>query len=129
MSNAADLLSADTFASELGARLVSVGGANVDVELDVDERHLDGAGRIAGGVLFSLADCAMSLVSNADGDAVAIATHFAQLHSRCQEGIERLAVSIRAGFSGGDGAVTWMGVVTGDGKPVASFTGTTLRLR
>ncbi len=66
----------DGYASTLGASLVSSDPDRVVVELALTKEHHNFHGTTHGGALFSLADCAFSLISNAAGPvAVAIDTH------------------------------------------------------
>lgn len=66
----------DGYAASLGMRLVSDDPDAVAVELAVADPHLNFHGSTHGGALFSVADCAFSLISNAAGPvAVAIDTH------------------------------------------------------
>lgn len=66
----------DEYATTLGVNLISDDPELVVVELPVTDDHLNFHGTTHGGALFSLADCAFSLISNAAGPvAVAIDTH------------------------------------------------------
>lgn len=66
----------DNYAKSLGVKLVSDDPDRVVVELLVTDAHLNFHNGTHGGALFSLADCAFSLISNAAGPvAVAIDTH------------------------------------------------------
>ncbi len=121
-----ELLVRDRFAAALGARLVEAGPDRVVLELEVAEHHRDTGGAVATGALFSLADCAMSLISNAAGPAVAVAAHFTR---RQESGRARmLQATVRPLLPAADREVTWQAIVTADGAEVASFTGTTLRV-
>ncbi len=65
----------DAFAEALGARLIDDTDPLV-VELIVGEEHLNFLGVVHGGVLFSLADIAMSLASNGNSPtAFAVDAH------------------------------------------------------
>lgn len=122
-----ELLEKDRFAvAALGARLVEAMPDLVVVEMDVAPHHLDESGRVSSGALFSLADCAMSLISNADAAAVAVATHF----TRSGEGVtvRNLRAAARPELPVGRGSTTWMVSVVGDGEILATFTGTTFHL-
>lgn len=121
-----DLLQRDRFAAAMGARLVEAGPDRVVVELDVADHHREADGGIATGALFSLADCAMSLISNADGTALAVAAHFTRRGRG--ETARVVRADIRPLLPPGEREVTWSAQVTADGEPVASFTGTTLRV-
>lgn len=121
---AAELLENDRFATRMGVRLVEVGERRLIVEMDLGPAHLDRVGRVASGVLFSLADCAMSLVSNQAHRAVAVATHL----TRFGDGLGGATLRTEASAaSSRDGrATTWQAVVSADGTPIALFVGTTL---
>lgn len=72
----AALLEADKYARGMGVRLVEVGPDTIRIGVTVTEDMTNFLGVMHGGVLFSLADCALSLVSNEPGGrAVAIDTH------------------------------------------------------
>lgn len=122
----AELLDADRFAAVLGVRLVEAAPERVVVEMDLEDHHLDSGGRVSTGALFSLADCAMSLISNAGGTAVAVATHFTRSAARV-EGPTIRAVA-RPELPLGGRPTTWqISLLAGDTE-VAAFTGTTLLL-
>ena len=108
----------------MGARLVRADAGRLVVEMAVRPDHRDRAGRLASGVLFSLADCAMSLISNQDRPEVAVATHL----TRCGNGgdARTLRAEITPVLGEGERATTWQAVVMADGSPIAAFTGTTL---
>lgn len=122
----AELLARDRFAARMGVRLVEAEPERMVVEMDVGADHLEDGGRIASGILFSLADCAMSLISNAETTALAVATH---LTRRSDAGGARvLRADVRPALPAGDRETTWRATLTADGVEVASFTGTTLRV-
>lgn len=121
-----ELLVRDRFAAALGARLVEAGPDRVVLELEVAEHHRDTGGAVATGALFSLADCAMSLISNAETTALAVATHLTR--SGDAGGARVLRADIRPALPAGDRETTWRATLTADGVEVASFTGTTLRV-
>lgn len=121
-----ELLARDRFAARMGAKLIVVEPDRVVVEMQVADHHREADGGLATGALFSLADCAMSLISNAGGTALAVATHF----TRRGRGIDAAAVRADIGpvMPAGEREVTWRAVVTADGEEVGAFTGTTLRV-
>lgn len=122
----AELLARDRFAARMGVRLVEAESDRVVVEMDVGADHLEDGGRIASGTLFSLADCAMSLISNAETTALAVATHLTR--SGDAGGARVLRADIRPALPAGDRETTWRATLTADDVEVASFTGTTLRV-
>lgn len=121
-----ELLDRDRFANHLGVRLVEHSDDHVVVELEVAPNHLDDGGHVSAGALFSLADCAMSLISNAPGTAVAIATHFTMQTGGSAGSIVR--AEARERLPSDSPAVTWEASVSSGGAVIATFTGTTLRL-
>jgi acyl-CoA thioesterase len=60
-------MSQDRLASTLGMELVDVRPGRAEVRMPLDERHLNGAGIVHGGAIFSLADVAFAAASNAHG--------------------------------------------------------------
>ncbi len=119
-----DLLAQDRFASLLGVRLVEHSPDVVVLEVDVGPDHMDTSGTVSAGVLFSLADCAMSLISNATGTAVAVATHL--VSSVPPAAPSHLRAEVRRRLPAGSPASTWDATVSADGEVAAVFTGTTL---
>jgi acyl-coenzyme A thioesterase PaaI-like protein len=120
----AELLEKDGFARRLGARLIEASEGSLVIEMDLGADHFDRLGQVASGVIFSLADCAMSLISNQGRAEVAVATHLTR--SGPGTGAKALRVGIAAASEGDGRATTWHAAVLADGAPVATFTGTTL---
>ena len=116
----------DAYARHLGMRLTS--SDPVTVSMEVGAQHLNFLGVTHGGALFSLADCAFALASNAAGDrAVAIDTHLA-LTGGSQEG--DLLTAIAEESTRGRSLATYRITVTRpDGRTVGLFTGTVQILR
>lgn len=120
----AALLDADAYSQGLGIELVEVTDDEVVLALEVKESHTNFLGMGHGGMVFSLADCALSLASNSAGDdALAIDTHLV-LTAPSRPG-DRLEARIRE-MSRGRTLGTYRVEVTrgGDGRTVALFTGT-----
>lgn len=119
-----EMLEADAYARLLGIELASVSDKEIVVEMVVGPEHLNFLEVGHGGMVFSLADCAFSLASNAAGDrAVAIDTHLVLTAT------SRLGDRIRAAVteaSRGRTLGTYRVDVTRDGRKVAVFTGTVL---
>lgn len=121
MDRVDELLTADPYAAHLGIRRSEA--AEVAVEMTIGTQHLNFLGVTHGGAMFSLADCAFSLASNAAGDrAVAIDTHLV-LAGGSAEGEVLTAVAKEAtrGRTLGTYQIT---VTRSDGKVVGLFTGT-----
>ena len=122
-SRVEEMLSADAYARSLGVQLVSVTSEEIVVALDVSDEHLNFLGVGHGGMLFSLADCAFSLASNAAGNrAVAIDTHLV-LTAACRSG-DKLQARVRE-VSRGRTLGTYRAEVTRqNGRIAGLFTGT-----
>jgi acyl-CoA thioesterase len=119
----AGLLEADRYAASLGIGLVEVTNSQITVGMEVGEVHLNFLGVGHGGVVFSLADCAFSLASNAAGErAVAIDTHLV-LTGATRVG-DRLLATVTEARRGRTLGTYRVDVTNQDGKTVALFTGT-----
>jgi len=118
-----DLFDRDAYAASQGFDLLAVTPDEVVVSLTVRDHQTNFHGGTHGGVLFSLADCAFSLASNAYGDpAVAIDTHLA-ITAPSQIG-EVLTATAREMTRGRSLATYRVDVTRSDGRTVALFTGT-----
>jgi len=119
----ASLLADDAYAKGLGIELVEVTDEEIVVAMSVTEAHTNFLGGGHGGVVFSLADCALSLASNSAVDpAVAIDTHFV-LTAASRPG-DRLEARIRESSRGRTLGTYRADVTRSDGRTVALFTGT-----
>lgn len=119
-----DLLAADRFAARLGARLVAAAPERVEVEMDLAPHHRDANGDVSAGALFGLADCAMSLISNAERTSLAVATHFTRAEVASKAATVR-AVAVPA-LPLGDTPSTWDIDLVAEDTVIGHFTGTTL---
>ncbi len=119
----AGMLAADPYAAGLGVSLEEVAETEIVVSMVVEERHTNFLGGGHGGMVFSLADVAFSLASNAAGDrAVAIDTHLVLTGAtRVGDRLEARAIEATRGRTLGTYRVT---VTRPDGRVVALFTGT-----
>jgi acyl-coenzyme A thioesterase PaaI-like protein len=124
-SREAELLAADRFATGLGVELVSAAASAVEVAATLGAVHVDAAGRLRPGVAFTIADCAMSLISNARARAFAVSAHLV-VTGTVAEGDRLLAVATPVHSE--PGRVTWHVTVTCGDTPIATFTGTTLEV-
>jgi len=121
MPSVSEMLAGDPFAALLGIELESEDP--ITVALTVGPHHLNFLDVTHGAVVFSLADCAFSLASNAAGArAVAIDTHLV-LTSASGPGDRLTAVAVETtrGRSLGTYRIT---VTRGDGRITGLFTGT-----
>jgi len=113
----------DPYAAAQGFVLDRVTEDSIAVSMVVRDDHLNFHGVLHGGAMFSLADCAFSLASNAHGDtAMAIDTHLA-LTAPTSSGDTLTATAIEA-TRGRTLATYRVDVVRGDGRTVGLFTGT-----
>jgi acyl-CoA thioesterase len=120
---AAKLLADDAYAKGLGIELVEVTEDELAVAMNLTEAHANFLGGGHGAVVFSLADCALSLASNSAGEsAVAIDTHLV-LTAGSRPG-DRLEARIRESSRGRTLGTYQAEVTRGDGRTVALFTGT-----
>ena len=114
---------ADPYAAAQGMVLGEVTESSVTVTMVVREDHLNFLGGTHGGVVFSIADCAFALASNAHPeDAVAIDTHLA-IAAPTDVG-DTLKATATEQTRGRSLATYRVDVTRGDGRTVALFTGT-----
>jgi phenylacetic acid degradation protein PaaD len=114
---------ADGYAASLDMRLIDSDPQHVVVELPITDERLNFHGTTHGGALFSVADCAFSLISNAPGPvAVAIDTHLViSAASDPGDTLTATATEVRRGRSL---ATYQVRVTRGDGRLCGLFTGT-----
>ncbi len=67
MDDCATFFAADTFANEIGIRLITVSAGRATMELTITDKHRNPHGTVHGGVIFSLADAAFAVASNSHG--------------------------------------------------------------
>lgn len=117
------LLARDSYATSLGVEVVNVEDEAIVVALDVTDEHTNFLGVGHGGMVFSLADCALSLASNTQFDkAMAVDAHIAlTAPSRPGDRLTARIVEVSASKSLGTYRVE---VSRKDGRTVATFTGT-----
>jgi len=118
-----EYFAADGYAAALGIRLVDSDPQHVVVELPITGDRLNFHGTTHGGALFSVADCAFSLISNAPGPvAVAIDTHLV-ISAASAEGdtLTATATEVRRGRNL---ATYQVRVTRDDGRLCGLFTGT-----
>jgi acyl-CoA thioesterase len=120
------LLAADRYARHLDIHLVEVSEDRLVLEMPLAEHHLNFLDLTHGAAVFSLADVAMSLASNAGGErAVAIDAHLViSGGSAAGDVLRAVAEPAVGGRRLGTHRIT---VTRGDGRVVGMFTGTVLR--
>jgi acyl-CoA thioesterase len=114
---------ADSYAEAQGFRLGVITGESVSVSMVVRDDHLNFHDVLHGGALFSLADCAFSLASNAHGDtAMAIDTHLVlTAPARLGDTLTATAIEMTRGRTL---ATYRVDVTRDDGRTAGLFTGT-----
>ena len=117
-----EMANSDPYAALLGARLVDNDPGCLQVALDIEERHTNFLGLVHGGVVYSLADIALSLISNARVEAVALDTHLVQSASATAG--DSLLATARPATGSRSVATYQVTVERGDGRVVGLFTGT-----
>ncbi len=111
----------DQFARLLGIEIVEAAPGHAVVELHVGEKHLNGIGIVQGGVIFTLADYAFAVASNA-GAGVTVGVNASISYYRAPKGSRIRAEASEE--SAGKKLCGYKVVVTDeDGELVASFSG------
>lgn len=118
-----ELFEKDPYARSLGAELVS--SNPLFVHLPVAAGHLNFGGVVHGGVMFSLADIVLSLLSNGEGRAaVATATHIAfTAGAKLGDVLRATGEAVQVGRRAGTYRIT---ITRQDAKVVSAFTGTVM---
>lgn len=118
------LAAADAYVQASGFRLVSGGPGHASLRVRIEPRHLNFNGACHGGLIFSLADTAFGLASNAYGTvAVGIDAHITY-QTAARLGDELLATASEVSRSRRLAVYRVDVVRAADGRPVSSFTGT-----
>lgn len=118
-----ELFAADRYAAKLGMRLVSADPARIVVDMPLTPEHENFYDVTHGGAMFSLADCAFALASNAAGDrAVAIDTHLVlTAATRRSDVLTAVTEEATRGRTLGTYRIS---ITRGDGRVCGLFTGT-----
>lgn len=112
----------DAWLNTLGISLVHAGAGRVKLAMTVMDQHMNFNGTCHGGVLFSLADTAFGLASNAHG-VIAAAVHAdIAFCAPVRAGASLTAEAVEVSRSRRVG--TYRVDVESDGRTVAAFTGT-----
>jgi len=67
MDRIAEFFSKDRFAALCGVKIVKAEPGYALVEMEVEDKHLNAAGLVQGGAIFTMADFAFAVASNAEG--------------------------------------------------------------
>jgi acyl-CoA thioesterase len=116
----------DRFAAGAGIELVEVREGFARARLTVEDRHLNSAGVIQGGAVFTLADFAFAVACNTHGTlALAVSTHIEFLRGARTGAV--LTAEAREESCTRKISTCGIRVTDGDGNLVALFTGTAYR--
>lgn len=126
-SQIGEMAASDPYIAHLGALLVSSDPTALQVGLIVEPRHTNFLGLVHGAVVYSVADIALSLISNAEVEAVALDTHLV-LSASARVG-DRLTATARPATRSRSVATYQVTVERRDGKVVGLFTGTVFHRR
>ena len=122
-----DLYEADTAAHALGVELVSGEAGSAVVQLTVADQHLGSLGQMHGGVLFTLADVAMSYASNSRGAKSMAISASIDFIDGTSLGDVLTATAVEHNLRGKSGIYD-VTIHTQDQRLVATFRGNTLRV-
>jgi acyl-CoA thioesterase len=128
MPDARSLLAQDRFAAHAGVSLDRVEPGVARARLVVGPQHLNGAGIVQGGAIFTLADFAFAAAANSTGVGVAVAIDVSISFVKAVTG-GVLTADAREEAAGGRVSTCLVRVTDGDGALVAIFKGTAYRKR
>ena len=117
------LFQADPAVTELGFELVESHLGAVTMAVIIEDRHMNFNGTCHGGVIFSLADSAFGLAANTRGHVAAGINTNISFHAGSRKGDRLVARATETSRSRSLGTY-YVEVLRGDGKVVASLTGT-----
>ena len=124
----AELHATDVAAHELGIELRSAGPGAAIVELTVADKHLGSHGQMHGGVLFTLADVAMSYAGNSRGGLSMAIRASIDYVDTCALGDRLIASATEHSLRGKAGIYDVTIRTVDDDRLIATFRGNTLRL-
>jgi acyl-CoA thioesterase len=67
MPTVKELIAADRFCNFIGIEILDIGSGTAKAKLEINENHLNGAGVVQGGAIFTLADLAVAAAANSHG--------------------------------------------------------------
>ena len=67
MTEISKFIERDAFARHLGIEIIEVSAGTAKARMDINDHHLNSAGTVHGGAIFSLADVTFSVASNSHG--------------------------------------------------------------
>ena len=115
----------DHFAHHLGVEMLEYGGGSARARMTIEKHHLNSAGTVHGGAIFSLADAVFSIASNSHGSlalAINVSISFFKAVTRGTLTAEAEEVSINPKLA------TYLITVNDEaGNKIALFQGTVYR--
>ena len=115
----------DHFANHIGVEMLEYGGGRARARMEIAKHHLNSAGTVHGGAIFSLADAAFSVASNSHGTlalAINVSISFFKAVSQGTLFAEGREVSLNPRL-----ATYLIEVKDQDGSDIALFQGTVYR--
>ncbi len=128
MPDARSLLAQDRFAAHSGITLDLVEPGVARARMTVSPQHLNGAGIVQGGAIFTLADFAFAAAANSGGAGIAVAIDVSISFVKAVTG-GVLTAEAREEAAGGRVSTCLVRVTDADGALVAIFKGTAYRKR
>lgn len=116
------MLEAEGTGPSWGIRIEDVGAGRVRLSMTVSKDMLNGHGIVHGGMVFALADTAFAYVCNGRNEKTVAAQAGIVFLGSAGEG-EILIADAEECASAGRSGVTRVSVRTGEGRPIAEFTG------
>ena len=120
---------ADTAAQQLGIELREAGAGTAVVALTVGNQHLGSLGQLHGGVLFTVADVAMSYAGNSRGEPSMAIRAAIDYIDAASTGDVLVATAVEHSLRGKAGIYDVAIRTESDDRLIATFRGNTLRLR
>lgn len=118
----------DAVARGIGVRMLRAGPGSCALSLTVDESHLGSLGQLHGGVVFTLADVAMSYAGNSD-EGTSVSTHASiDWVDTAQVGDVLIAVATEHSRRGRSAIYDVEVRSEADDRLIATFRGNTLRI-
>jgi acyl-CoA thioesterase len=82
MNNTNEIVTDDKFAKFCGIELIEAGNGTAKAKLKIQPHHLNGAGMVHGGIMFTLADYTFSAAANSHGQlAVSISASISYINA------------------------------------------------
>lgn len=117
LRSAQEFFSSDGLQKTLGVKIVAASDDYAFCRLEIMPRHLNAAGIVHGGVIFSLADCAFSVAANSDEQTTLTVTSSVSFLKKVSSGT--LLAEARLEKTEGDRRFYKVEVTCTDGSKVA----------